>query len=112
MAKKLADKAKLKHKQSLAIPQALVNLLYGQAVNYVEKAGPHREKLAQLERDLQSNYDIGRAAVDYKLSIKFKHMHVRMTYQMAQTTVSNCDPLLSHVKVRPLPALSKNHPNQ
>lgn len=69
LAKKLADQEKLEHKQSLAIPQALVNVLYGQAVSYVEKAWPHREKLAQLERDLQSNYDIGRAAVDYKLAI-------------------------------------------
>ncbi|MCE9970391.1 hypothetical protein ACLH0G_15275 [Aeromonas rivipollensis] len=68
LAIKLANQEKLEHKQSLAIPQALVNLLYGQAVNDVEKAWPHKEKLAQLERDLQSNYDIGRAAVDYKLT--------------------------------------------
>ncbi|TOP43107.1 ABC transporter permease, partial [Vibrio parahaemolyticus] len=34
----------------------------------VEQAWPHKEKLSLLERDLQSNYDIGRATVDYKLA--------------------------------------------
>lgn len=68
LARKLADQDKLEHKQALAIPQTLVNKLYGEAVSDVELAWPHKEALAQLERDLQSNYDIGRTAVDYKLA--------------------------------------------
>lgn len=44
LAKKLADQEKLEHRQALAIPQNLVNLLYGQAVSDVEKAWPHRKK--------------------------------------------------------------------
>ncbi|AZL64185.1 TPA: hypothetical protein QCD44_004065 [Enterobacter hormaechei] len=66
-AKKLSAKNKAEHRQTLAIPQAIANILYGEAVRLVELAWPHRETLAQLERELQSNYDIGRAVVDYKI---------------------------------------------
>ncbi|WP_229651840.1 site-specific integrase [Vibrio parahaemolyticus] len=68
LARKLANKNKFEHMQALAIPQALANKLYGEAVKDVEQAWPHKEKLSLLERDLQSNYDIGRATVDYKLA--------------------------------------------
>ena len=68
VAATLACSEKLDHKQSLAIPQALANKIYGQAISDVEQAWPHKEKIAQLERDLQTNYDIGRTAVDYKLA--------------------------------------------
>lgn len=67
LAKKLADKDKVEHKQSLAIPPELVNILYGEAVRFVDRAWPHREILSQLDRELQSNYDIGRATVDYNI---------------------------------------------
>lgn len=68
LAKKLSCQDKLESKQTLAIPQALTNKIYGEAIKDVEQAWPHRKKLAQLERDLQSNYDIGRTKVDYKLA--------------------------------------------
>ncbi|EIA1617528.1 hypothetical protein K6809_001132 [Vibrio parahaemolyticus] len=68
LAHKLACKSKLESKQALAIPQGITNLLYGEAIRLVELAWPHRERLAQLERDLQANYDIGRANVDYKIT--------------------------------------------
>lgn len=68
LAKKLACQTKLESKQTLAIPQSIANLIFGEALKLVEIAWPYRWKLAQLDRDLQSNYDAGRAIVDYKIN--------------------------------------------
>jgi integrase len=76
LAKKLADQEKIEYKQALAIPQELANVLYGEAVRLVESAWPHRDSFARLERDLQSNYDTGRAIVDYRVMTgKWKWLH-------------------------------------
>ncbi|MCH8493671.1 MAG: hypothetical protein LAT53_10600 [Idiomarina sp.] len=68
-AAKLASQSKLESRQTLAIPQSLTNILYGEAIRFVEVAWPYRKKLTQMQRDLQTNYDIGRATVDYKIAI-------------------------------------------
>jgi len=68
LARKLSCRDKLESKQTLAIPQTLTEKIYGEAIKDVELAWPHRKKLAELERNLQSNYDIGRSRVDYKLA--------------------------------------------
>lgn len=70
LAIKLAGEEKKQKNQTLAIPETLVDILYGEAIDLVEKAWPHRKNLAKLERDLQTNYDAGRATIDYKISTK------------------------------------------
>ncbi|RWU08865.1 hypothetical protein EGC76_10995 [Pseudidiomarina gelatinasegens] len=68
LAIKLACQTKLESKQTLAIPQSIANVIFGEALKLVEMAWPYCKKLAQLDRDLQSNYDAGRAIVDYKIN--------------------------------------------
>lgn len=76
LACKLAAEGKTEKQQTLAIPQALADILYGEAVRLVEKAWPHRETLAQLERDLQANYNAGRSEIDRKIaSGKWTFLH-------------------------------------
>lgn len=67
---KLAANGKKQQNQTLAIPQPLADILYGEAVKLVELAWPHRTALANLEKALQSNYEAGKSLVDHKISSK------------------------------------------
>ncbi|MGQ4602164.1 hypothetical protein [Aeromonas veronii] len=68
LACKLAVEGKIEIRQTLAIPQAIADILYGEAVNLVEQAWPHQKALIELERKLQANYNAGRAVVDQKIT--------------------------------------------
>lgn len=67
LAKKLADINKLESQQTLAIPQTITDILYGEALEMVNTVWPFRHKLVQLERELYENYSIGKDIVDAKI---------------------------------------------
>lgn len=67
LALKIAPGADQAPQQFLAIPQRIANEIYGEAIRLVEEAWPHKEVLAQLQRDLQQNYNEGRNFVDRKI---------------------------------------------
>ncbi|MFA0615746.1 hypothetical protein AB4582_16165 [Vibrio splendidus] len=53
--------------QTLVIPEQLCDSIYGKAIDLVNAALPHKQIIADVEADLQSNYLKGKAKVERKI---------------------------------------------
>ncbi len=53
--------------QTLVIPERLCNAIYGKAIELVEGAYPHRQLIADIEKNLQDNYLAGENALNEKV---------------------------------------------
>lgn len=71
LSNSLCSKSKINTvNQTIAIPQRLMNHIYGEAISIVEQGWVHRERLHLLMEDLQKNYNLGRDKLLKKLKAK------------------------------------------
>ena len=67
LSKKICREEATEREQTLAIPEGIADKLLHNAVNLVETAWQHRDKLGETERRLQENYKLGEQEVHNKI---------------------------------------------
>jgi integrase len=68
LGKKFASPLKMKGDQFYAIPTRLMQKIYTYILDIVDKYHPHKEELDYILSDLRKNYEMGKKAVDDKIS--------------------------------------------
>lgn len=68
VALRCASPDKLKGDQYYAMPNEIMQKLYGYAIDMVNTFHPHKENIHFLLKDIYKNYQLGKKAVDYKMS--------------------------------------------